>query len=1249
MDEGTGIIATLRNDVEVLTESVKKLGSASKFIGGATIGIGGAALMAQGPYGERGISGSAQDWGMFRAGAYGMHRAGARLAQSDYYDVSKLGKGMESLGKSVNISQLKAFNDSLETLGKTGTRVGSLLTAAFKPLGVVFNPYVQATAIAIDITDKFTKKAAEARNEVEKMARSLAYGSIASGEKGVTQTTYELIASKYAGQLGTGRKEALGYIGQVRPAGFGIQESDLVMKVAVAVSREQGKNMLDTLKTLVPQIQRVTGTMTERQTSLFLGEAAVSRGVYSPRSAFSSRPSFSGALEEAGYGAKAFRGATSAGLTGLYYALTRATPGQQPGFQRLLAEAKMGLRGIGEDVTDAVKGVATTPITGAGKILGRIGTTALQLLRGGMINPMKGKGALSYFLNQSQAASLFQTTTEALQDVGQGNIQAETEDFQQKESRASAKRDALLAEQERRTILPRLNALSEGEAKALESGDTQKANELRRQRVSLQGHMAKLDKAAGALGITRNFLADSEVKSQLATADKEVNEFGEKRAASELKRNQALGSRRRYMEEMGYLFKPGEAQAYLNEQYRGPEALSERWGKIRNIEGQLGRKVTEREQFAELAEKERIAKREDEPRFKQLIAEIEKLSGEIEGLTGDFKSLTKETERLETRIAAVSAGELNVRSGKLLERGARFEAERVLRERVLGKEDRKKMEELLGQENLSPGAAQEIMKRAGIATAEFSQTIAERTYPIQKEGAKKLLAAEYMDTARLGTMPLLERKRIASAIQSGNTEAQGTAQEILKLRKQSFEQELQFAVQYTQARMNVIKEHYDAIITLERTKLDEFTNKMRPAVELGAAFMAGHQARMSTLGPQFAEQERRIREPREARSIAEQKAFLGFEMAGVEVPPQVGWALRARAIKEQEEDIARRKQQEYTVAAGQVGGLHRLYGGLQAQGISQRDLEESPEGAQMMLGAWQQAQPGMEYAGRGAAARSEIFRLVGKTEQYSIRKFRATQKMRQFEQGSMEGQLGEMEEGFRRHGTFDTSEGRLAGAALAEKYKEAREMYAQQGNVQGVEEMNKKIGEFTSKIPEELKTIFNSKDSITNTLIETSNKFLSAILDALKGETKGGSATPQENQAGTQESLGGTSTEEESASGMPGRLAGVGSFGVGFNVGPSTRFRKTFLDISPKDKNKAASWFDIPGMKEAYEEGWDIGGSGVSSEKAMAGISNKFSGDSFGSGVEKFGSWVDKLNNMSWEGKLTVNGQSVSLRKGGSY
>lgn len=368
----------------------------------------------------------------------------------------------------------------------------------------------------------------------------------------------------------------------------------------------------------------------------------------------------------------------------------------------------------------------------------------------------------------------------------------------------------------------------------------------------------------------------------------------------------------------------------------------------------------------------------------------------------------------------------------------------------------------------------------------------------QREGVKQGLGLQMGVLQRQGSLSDEERWAIQANMEGGTRAADKGApviQNILSVRKKMMDDELQFTVQYTQARMNIIKTHYDNAIQTERGKLEEADRKKAPELQYGRDVYGTQQIMANAEVNRHAGEDYWRQQAREKISLKEQGQDLMIGLAGGEVPRAVQMARSIRDYRRRKKDFAREQARTKEADEAGIGAQIATEDALAKEGMPISELEKTEGGRDLRLQMLQQNQAA--YSRRGINVEFDIKRLAREKQIQAGKKLAVEKSGRDLQSKSIEEQIGVMEGGLEK---LKPEQQGKAKADLAEKYREASQHYLSIGDTEKAKEYQGKQEKALEQVPEMLKRDFGDVQKQSLNELKTQTEVLKSINTALGGE-----------------------------------------------------------------------------------------------------------------------------------------------------
>jgi hypothetical protein len=1085
--------------------------------------------------------------------------AGRRYSEAEGV-AGRIGSGLKKIGNIFDKSVFQQYISGLQELEKVGTKTASSLVAAFRPLSLIFSTPVIAANIAYGQLDAYHTKAMQAKKDFDEIIKSV---------EGLSKGAGISATMGLSGRLGVSGRRAGAAVRDLGYAGYKEDEILAATSAVAAIARKQGISIEQATKQLIEESGDDTLAMSSSQRASYFRQKMIRSGglAYAVRQP---TPSVGRAIEQAGIGAQQFSTGIGMATNALAYQLIGSDPLKPDVISRGSAQVKaLSSRmydSIKSDIMTGITAIVKAPGTAMGATGKFLASQNLDLAR----QRLSGRHYFDYgnktdFTgSQKFVRGLFEkiigrelpraddpkkiplTDTQAMEQVVLGET-AEKDTERQKNLEKIAKlaheREKLEARKDYKELQDKSQSFSrwagvyaKKAAYAKQTGDEQGYKNAYREYLKYSRKAKDVNEelkdnpgtdwdfegvsgsslmkfGAGPLGpfafLGVRFKKDTRTPKQIDEAleinykqykervDKERKEIEERRkdvAAGETKYTPA--ALQEYEDKMEAT--TGKRVAEMEEAI----VLSKRDLKEKQVEKAL--KLTRKESTKEIDESIKLAKKDLEEEEKRLSKLTSNLDPTI-------------TNRLVEQSKALSSSGIKIAIKEAQVAG------------ILSTEDQKNIDVLSGGTDVLSSLGQKhITSILSMAQQRYSQDLRSRISEVHRKNRPEIGKLLLSQAAGMG----IETGDIAGAMTGSNQELQNQADQILNIRKQMFQKELAFTVQYTEARINVIKNHYDTSIMLEQGKLEAGSRKLGPAFGFAHDIYNTNQVRTQTGASVFGAYENLMNEQRTGRDLQEQGLDVAMAMVGGQVPVPIQ---RMRMMRRYQEAVARHERTvkfEDRFAKSQTGGIYDVFNQLEKQGVSSQEFLATPEGREMTLGMYQQALPSFIRQGKGDHAVGMIGALADKQRGFAGRKLVTANRIRGMEAKSIVEQISEMEKTFEELGKkfgrklFDTPEGRLASIGLASKYQEAAQTFNQLGQPEKAEMYAKKYQEHLANVPGDLKSQYGKDLAVTNGILREQLLILKAIKASL---TKASGGIPREDAQKTLEGADKKKEEIETA------------------------------------------------------------------------------------------------------------------------
>jgi hypothetical protein len=1157
------LVKAMEKDLQKLSEVTKKFG---RKVGGVAFGGFGALQLAQATSLESLAEGHRDTFAMQGVGkgiSYGGRALGNINASSflGQKSLSYAGRGLQGVGGFLDFSALKMYEGALESVGKSGFKAAGILTKAFTPLKMLFNPITGAVLITADAMRSLHDKAVESRTEFERYTKVLSnfyqVTESGTGKLASTRTAIGGLATAYGKTLGISGKETIGLLGGAAASGFGVQGSEQLLRIAAATAREQGKQIGESLKEAIEETKRVTSYMTEGKQREYLEKVAGMRGTDYQLQRYRGI-SIEGAFERTGVGASALQRSLEGAFetaTPRFGRRTSYEPGAitraQTSIGRVVdialdrfkaenpfARAKRGIatglegagelfQGIANKIDKGLQQQAQRQLMGKSQPLGfmeKLPTWARSIVESTPLGPVVNLASRLFGpVAPERAGTEYLTKTANIAKSEYAKAQKEVAEGKKQLGTVRAQRRYKEMEETVEKLRSKITKIDEKTAKAEIAGKeytpTKEEEAIRTQFVEAinyveknkglkGGIISRIGNAFGRIGSvvsTQGFIALPSAVMEAYKKDQEEAKFGAlsvsqlrqrekdiQRNIEEATKRGEIARKRILKEEIRRKIRLSDAgltaagQSYAKESTLGVQEkgaklseLTERRGELaailKNYETNLsaGKAGYGKNQFEELRLK-----------FANLNKEIEKLTGTTAKLSQEFMIL--ESSKLIRRAEQVGT------------RQTEFGIRAMESEGILGKKDREEISRLRGDKRkpLTDAQRQAINARLQLAQEEFETSMNFSRLESQNAYERRVGGIQVSRMRRrgieIGVGKVSETQMVGMATGKVGA-ARKQAQQILSIREQMYEDELDFVRRYTQMQTDIIKTHYENLQNIERTRLYGGEIRNQNAITLGGQMLQGGKERAGIGTQVFQQLYNLLQERRTERGFKEASFGMALGIGGMQVPPEIQMIRGMRNLREQREDF--RKQRQVQIMRERVEGQssYDAMRTLKKYGYGEGKLAESEGGLNFMLSAYQQAMP--DIARRNPAAlrsiQKRMLEFVGQKQGLATRRFIGEERIKEMEARSTTEQIASMEKAVAKKGG-ERADPRLR-ADLAAKYTEAAASAGRRGDLEGQSEFMRKQEEILKTLPEEMKRNFGDKQAQMVAYLDSQVKILEDI------------------------------------------------------------------------------------------------------------------------------------------------------------
>lgn len=419
-------------------------------------------------------------------------------------------------------------------------------------------------------------------------------------------------------------------------------------------------------------------------------------------------------------------------------------------------------------------------------------------------------------------------------------------------------------------------------------------------------------------------------------------------------------------------------------------------------------------------------------------------------------------------------------------------------------EEIKKVTDLLEQKDeLSKERAQKE-----ISLMEKKYQLAEATQKLEMKGIerqydRKGLGIQIGTMAGKGMLGAGEANMLSGAANLQEEQfdkASPIVQNILSIRENMYKKELEFTTQYTEARMNIIKAHYDKSMMMERLKLEGGDRKIAPYVQGAQGMMSAFGAYNQGVSNKANIQDQMIGEARAIRGMGEQKMMMGYQMAGVEVPESIQKAMAIRGQQEQEADFYRQKAQQREADTNQLGQMGDVWSKIGSKGKGYGDFAKTESGRGMLQSMLLQSQGALART-KGIDVTPMLQDLSGKQFEHEFEKMNLNLSEREKLSEMNQKQIGVMEQAI---GGAEGQKKTDLSIALGGQYKQAAEYYSSIGESDKAKEMSDKYIKTQEMVPAQLQSIKDEGMRQAVNELQKQTALLEKIAGVKSGDIKSG-------------------------------------------------------------------------------------------------------------------------------------------------
>lgn len=358
---------------------------------------------------------------------------------------------------------------------------------------------------------------------------------------------------------------------------------------------------------------------------------------------------------------------------------------------------------------------------------------------------------------------------------------------------------------------------------------------------------------------------------------------------------------------------------------------------------------------------------------------------------------------------------------------------------------------------------------------------------------------------------------------------------LLNLKKQAFDQEVQATTQFADLQIKIIRDHYDAIIKIARARLTAIDRQ--DVFRLGyAQTVAGIEAQRTGIGTirrgaAIEEEERAVAQERFQRGQFTQ--LMGI--AGVPLPKGFQMAVGLRELQLQREQYDRQELERVQRLGDSVDKFSNTMDKVSEVGLTPQRLMQSEAGRQFYAQQLQDLLPAASRLGFGESVGGRLQQVLDARQRFALQTMQFGEAERETRLAQSGASLEELNRQF--EGKQQTPEYLYRRAELL---KERRDLLAEAGRPEEAATVQKQFMETYAKLSNEQKKAITDKQAAIKLAIESQTNIVRQIYDFLTGRGKGGGGAREKGGAGTgsRGATGGAQREYQSQFGKGPKLKG---------------------------------------------------------------------------------------------------------------
>lgn len=382
--------------------------------------------------------------------------------------------------------------------------------------------------------------------------------------------------------------------------------------------------------------------------------------------------------------------------------------------------------------------------------------------------------------------------------------------------------------------------------------------------------------------------------------------------------------------------------------------------------------------------------------------------------------------------------------------------------------------------------AQQLLEMASQRKQIEDQILQTQMKGIEREGSRSSIG---LDVARLGGMGIKGLDAVRESM-SGSPrvfdQAQGVIKNIISIQEQMYQKEIQFTVEYTRARQQIIETHYNNLNQIEKGRLEQYDRKYAPQQQYGQTIAGTYQTIAGAQMGRYAGEDYRREQGRTELDM--KLGFAGMQLPrGIQMARQLGDFRRAKARQKESDELG-------------ISGAENTWGAIgNLPGVNMDEFGQSEGGRNLRLQLLQQNQAA--YSRRGIDVSGQIKGLAQEQQVQAGKKLAVDLQMRRNQGASIEEQIKLQETAIAGLKPGDQQD--RASVQLAETYQKAAQHYNAIGEPDKAAEYMGKQEEAMAKLPPQLKKDFGDTQAKSLNELTTQTQLLTSINAALGGKAVG--------------------------------------------------------------------------------------------------------------------------------------------------